>query len=563
MTPTPDSTSLPLRGALTAMALACASLMAGCGFGDNGSGNVIIVPVPPAVAVQTTVISGVVVDATTGAALTSGSISLTIGGTDAAKVVDGNGQAITTLTSTNGTFLLAAKAGTVPSVAAPLEFTLTLTRSGYVPITQKVSLTGNGTSAVEVRMASAQADATGKIPVAADNSGQQTSTTASAGKFGADVSASATLSTAATPKEQKVTASVTIPANVVGSAVDASGKAVAAADGKATLQVVTGSITSLSGLSTVEPVPVKSFAFPVAFAAFASFDVIDSKGQRINKFDPPITLCLSMMAATVNLSVTPTRLYAIGDKVPIYTFDQPTAKWVRHTLDNTPGGAIVDGTVGQADSNGLLPVCFQSGHLSTDAIVTAAPDICSQSLTVIAAAGDTRKFRVREMGFLNGKSMLVEQIYSGTFLADMPAGGAITGEVYNDATNEVVTTFSGNACTSIAANPITVTLAPPPTGTVAVSVSEVCSNDATVSTPLATTVSLFNSSNLLLGSGYTGTTGSFTFSGIATGTTRVSAANSRTTGAAPAEATVNVVSGQTVTVPLSFPVQCRALTGAG
>ena len=565
MTPTLNTIPLPLRGALTAMALACASLMGGCGFGDGGGNNVIITPVAPAVAVQTTVISGVVVDATSGAALASGSTSLSIGGTGALLVVDGAGQAVTTLTSSNGTFLLAAKAGTVPSTAAPLEFTLSLTRSGYVPITQKVSLTSTGTTAVEVRMASAQADSTGKVTVAADNAGQQTkpvvTTAADAGKFptsvpGADFTAKATLiTTAAIPAAEAVSASVTIPVGVVGSAVDANGVKVAAAAGQSTVQVVTGSIKSLGGLSTVEPVAANAAAAPVAFAAFASFDVIDSKGQRITQFDAPITLSLNMLGVTRNLSVTPSRLYAVNDTVPIYNFDEPTAKWVKTGT----------GTVRAKDAaTGLLAVDFQTSHLTTFAALPDAPPTCAQSLTVTAAAGDTRKFTVREMGFFEGVTVLVEQAYNGTFVTQMPTGGQITGEVKNAATGELVASFNGAACTAVAANPLTVTLAAPPaTGTVTVNVSEVCSNDATVTTPLATSVSLFNSSQILLGSGYTGATGSFTVSGIATGATRVTASNPRTTGAASAEATATVLANQTVTVPLSFPVQCRALTGAG
>ena len=562
MTPTPDSTPLPLRGALTAMALACASLIAGCGFGDGGADSVIITPLAPPVAVQTTVISGVVVDATSGAALASGSTSLTIGGTDAAKVVDGAGQAVTTLTSSNGTFLLAAKAGTVPSAATPLEFTLSLTRSGYVPITQKVTLTGTGTTAVQVRMASAAADSTGKVAVAADNAGQQTkpvvTAAADAGKFltstGADFTAKATLLTTATiPAAEAVTAVLTIPVGVVGSAVDASGAKVAAAAGQSTVQVLTGSIKSLGGLSTVPPVAANTAAAPVAIAAFASFDVIDSKGQRITQFDQPITLSLNMLGVTKNLSVTPSRLYAVSDTVPIYNFDEPTAKWVKTGT----------GTVSAKDAiTGILKVDFQTSHLTTFAALPDAPPTCAQSLTVTAAAGDTRNFTVAEMGFLDGVTVKVEQAYNGTFVTQMPTGGQITAEVRNAATGELVTTFSGPACTAVDANPITVTLAAPPaTGTVTVNVSEVCSNSAAVSTPLATSVSLFNSSNIKLGSSYTGATGSITFSGIATGATRVTAANSRSTGAAPAEATATVVANQTVTVPLSFPVQCSTLTG--
>ena len=133
--------------------------LAACGGGGGGK----TVVVPPVVEAADTVVAGVIVDSVTGAALSGQTATITLGGTGAVNLVDGANQAVTSLSTTTGVFSLALKAGVVPSATAPIDFTVSVTRTGYLPVTTEVKLVSPGTTNLEIRMLPAQADNTGKV----------------------------------------------------------------------------------------------------------------------------------------------------------------------------------------------------------------------------------------------------------------------------------------------------------------------------------------------------------------------------------------------------------------
>ena len=194
------------------------------------------------------------------------------------------------------------------------------------------------------------------------------------------------------------TAKITIPANTV--ARDANG---VAASGALTLTVTkysnneTQSLQAFPGgfTPTVSDPNSSYLGAGVTEASgnfitggFAQFNVTDSTGKAIKKFDTPVTLTIDLPKTSKNPETG--ALLKSGDTYPIWSFDETTGKWAFEQ----------NGTIREknpVDANNF-EVVFSSNHLSywnLDWLYWQAGTNCDGRLNITGRpAGDTRALYV-------------------------------------------------------------------------------------------------------------------------------------------------------------------------
>lgn len=544
--------------------------LAACGGGGGGK----TVVVPPVVEAADTVVAGVIVDSVTGAALSGQTATITLGGTGAVNLVDGANQAVTSLSTTTGVFSLALKAGVVPSATAPIDFTVSVTRTGYLPVTTEVKLVSPGTTNLEIRMLPAQADNTGKVAALttdASTAQQTQATVTTAGSLpantgGTDFVAKVTYTPPATEtKADPVVATITVPSTVVAGR-EVNGSLVPAPAGPVTVQVITGNPSEATTAApsvlplqapTVAPSETAADINQPTFQGYAKFNIFDSAGNPINKFSQPITLSMEMQADSVN-GVTGNP-YQIGDQVDIATYDEKTTSWV-------PTGN--KGTVVSIDPvTGNRKVEFKTDHLSWFSFWFFRP-YCSTRITLNPSSStDTRVGRAyiwtfqpfgwwwSYFNFGSSVGFPLSQPYTASYY--LPRFSSVYGYITDARTGAFIRSFSTPACGSYSFTVPAPVVVP---GNLAITTREQCP-DGSNNRVLPATVTV-SANNRVLSTGYTGSTGSLTLNGFTPGSVSVNASwiNSDGTRGSLSQA-ATVLTGQTVSVPLLRTMSCQVVTG--
>ncbi len=566
--------AFPTRLTATALAASLALGLAACGSSLPPE-EPVQVPTEPPVAVQNTVISGAIVDSTTGAALTGTAATVAIGGAGAANVVNLAGTAITSVSSTDGTFSFAIKAGVTPSAASPINLTLSVTRSGNIAVTVPVSVTATGTTNVEVKMLPLQttagavqglpaATATGTATVATATTAGSLPVTSGAGTSSAAFVATTTFTPPASDTNAKpVTATAAVPPTVTAGRV-VNGTLVPAATGTVAAQVIAGNPTqptAVDVLPPVAPVPAAANAADTTLptlSGFAKINIVDSAGNPVNRFSAPITVTMDLQSDAVNPDTN--QPYAVGQTIGIATFNEVTATWEPKKLAN---GTQITGTVVSIDAaTGNRKVEFQTDNLSWFSFFWFRP-FCATGFNLVPASGDTRSADVRFWIYNSAARFFSYYVQryslaaSQNFSFFMPRGSTVSAVIVDRTTGQVITTAGAGGCTTSTIN-IPAPIAAP--GSVTVTTREQCP-DGSNNRALPATVTITSSNGRVLGSAYTGATGSATLSGIPAGAANISASYTAASGTQTLTGSATVVSAQTATVPLLRTLTCNTGTG--
>lgn len=122
---------------------------------------------------------------------------------------------------------------------------------------------------------------------------------------------------------------------------------------------------------------------------FAQFNLTDSTGKAIKKFDSPIQLTIDLPKTSKNPSTGAT--IAAGDTYPVWSFDEVTGKWVFEA-----NGQVREKTPASASN---FEVVFSSNHLSYWNLDYFASDNCTGSINIARnPTGDTRPLYIDIVG---------------------------------------------------------------------------------------------------------------------------------------------------------------------
>lgn len=122
---------------------------------------------------------------------------------------------------------------------------------------------------------------------------------------------------------------------------------------------------------------------------FAQFNLTDSTGKAIKKFDSPIQLTIDLPKTSKNPSTGAT--IAAGDTYPVWSFDEITGKWVFEA-----NGQVREKTPASASN---FEVVFSSNHLSYWNLDYFASDNCTGSINIARnPTGDTRPLYIDIVG---------------------------------------------------------------------------------------------------------------------------------------------------------------------
>lgn len=122
---------------------------------------------------------------------------------------------------------------------------------------------------------------------------------------------------------------------------------------------------------------------------FAQFNLTDSSGKAIKKFDSPIQLTIDLPKTSKNPATGAT--IAAGDTYPVWSFDEVTGKWVFEA-----NGQVQEKTPASASN---FEVVFSSTHLSYWNLDYFASDNCTGSINIARnPTGDTRPLYIDIVG---------------------------------------------------------------------------------------------------------------------------------------------------------------------
>ena len=325
-------------------------------------------------------------------------VTMTGPAVDAGLVVDANNASVKekTLTTDIGTVTVAANYdATNTSFSVLVGNAATGWTQTGVELRKETSSIGSQTLVVKLinpkQAAAINADANLALAVASQNFAASATGAISDGPISVKTSAkSASNDTEGT--EQIGTATLDIPAGV--NALDAAGNKINLT-GQITATTVKFGNGSASSMS----------AFPGGFAptvvtkagqtdntgafitgGFAQFNLTDSNGTAIKKFDQDVTLSIDLPKTSKQLDGT---ALVAGDIYPVWSYDEATGKWQFET-----DGMISEKTPADPDN---FTVSFKSKHLSYWNLYFYG-DTCTGTLNLGRTALDTRPLSVELVG---------------------------------------------------------------------------------------------------------------------------------------------------------------------
>ncbi|CAM3831971.1 hypothetical protein [Pseudoalteromonas maricaloris] len=455
------------KKSLLALSVASALALSGC-FSDDDN-NVVITPPPeptdPVVVAPETptalafVVSGNVVDVDTVDIVAPATITFFEDGEPTPNLVNVNGDAITQITTEDGSYTFTVKEGANVGVV-----TAVVVADGYFSKSFDIDLSNEDSAAtleaelalvskggdevVEASVSESVANATTASPVTA---------AAAKGKAGSDV---------------------TVPAGV--QLRDASGNA------------VTGSSVSLT-VGSADPTSSKiSAVLPAGLSAGSTTSIKkpvgvsnivmqDNNGTKIKQFSQEIDVSVSLPVAT--LAPSGDRTIQTGDQFDVSSNNEDTGKWQSETNKATVGALNAEGTAYKAS--------FKTDHLTFFTLSRSVP-ICTQGITV-NVTGDTvpssglyvsmTSADASVSSYLRGGTTSKTVVSASTSARYGISSSATARVVIRDAAGNVWGNASStNAEVQVCNGPVSITLANPIQTTVNenVTVRAVCSNDTTV-----------------------------------------------------------------------------------
>ncbi|MGA4604074.1 hypothetical protein [Pseudoalteromonas maricaloris] len=455
------------KKSLLALSVASALALSGC-FSDDDN-NVVITPPPeptdPVVVAPETpaalafAVSGNVVDIDTVDIVAPATITFFEDGEPTSNLVNVNGDAITQITTEDGSYTFTVKEGANVGI-----------------VTAVVAADGYFSKSFDIDLSNEDSAATLEAELALVSKGGDEVVEAS-------VSESVTNATTASPvtaaaAKGKAGSDVTVPAGV--QLRDASGNA------------VTGSSVSLT-VGSADPTSSKiSAVLPAGLSAGSTTSIKkpvgvsnivmqDNNGTKIKQFSQEIDVSVSLPVAT--LAPSGDRTIQTGDQFDVSSNNEDTGKWQSETNKATVGALNAEGTAYKAS--------FKTDHLTFFTLSRSVP-ICTQGITV-NVTGDTvpssglyvsmTSADASVSSYLRGGSTSKTVVSASTSARYGISSTATARVVIRDAAGNVWGNASStNAEVQVCNGPVAITLANPIQTTVNenVTVRAVCSNDTTV-----------------------------------------------------------------------------------
>ncbi|ASD68081.1 hypothetical protein [Pseudoalteromonas piscicida] len=455
------------KKSLLALSVASALALSGC-FSDDDN-NVVITPPPeptdPVVVAPETpaalafAVSGNVVDVDTVDIVAPATITFFEDGEPTSNLVNVNGDAITQITTEDGSYTFTVKEGANVGV-----------------VTAVVAADGYFSKSFDIDLSNEDSAATLEAELALVSKGGDEVVEASVSESVANATTASPVTAAAT--KGKAGSDVTVPAGV--QLRDASGNA------------VTGSSVSLT-VGSADPTSSKiSAVLPAGLSAGSTTSIKkpvgvsnivmqDNNGTKIKQFSQEIDVSVSLPVTT--LAPSGDRTIQTGDQFDVSSNNEDTGQWQSETNKATVGALNAEGTAYKAS--------FKTDHLTFFTLSRSVP-ICTQGITV-NVTGDTvpssglyvsmTSADASVSSYLRGGSTSKTVVSASTSARYGISSAATARVVIRDAAGNVWGNASStNAEVQVCNGPISITLANPIQTTVNenVTVRAVCSNDTTV-----------------------------------------------------------------------------------
>jgi hypothetical protein len=583
---------------LSGLALAMAALaFTGCSSGGGSTVDNTPVIQPAARATLAVALQTVVLDAATGLPITvtgTDQISVSVYGTDANKVVDGNGATLYSpangfagpLTTQNGILTVYLKPGT--PVPDQMSLRLVASAKNYLVssnnlVIKSTDLTTDGSTTsiqVPITLISASIDPN-LLPATV-----KAATTPVTLTGGVTPTAPTTAVTVADPTINLGTAKVTIPATTTIYA-DAAKKVPLPAGTTAVSITYNNNSSDASlaafpgGFTTNQGSDGSALPTPGTFISggFASVEVTstaaDGTVTKAKTFDKPISITVSIPNTTTNPYTG--AAVATGDVIPIWSYDTTTGDWSVMTLKSDPT-TIISGTVGNLGTDGSFPVTFQTDHLSyfnldwlcyRDNIprTKTVPSCDSAPFTITGAKGNALLLvaSLDGGGYLHSMTLDAGSIASITSILNAPKGQAMTIKAYlgtntADPAKLVGSVKSPDVCKGVTLNVTVPTSNPITYANVDVSARELCAQNQTVGRVVPSDGVTATATGLPFVTAMTGTTGVGTLNSLIVGKTyNISVVNRDGNSQSHS---YTVLPANNAAQVFTFPIQCSPVTGA-
>lgn len=237
---------------------------------------------------------------------------------------------------------------------------------------------------------------------------------------------------------------------------------------------------------------------------FAQFNLTDSSGKAIKKFDTPVTLTIDLPKSSKNPNTG--NPIAAGDIYPVWSFDEVTGKWVFEA-----NGQVRDKTPASASN---FEVVFQSTHLSYWNLDYFESDNCTGSINIARSpTGDTRPLYLDIVGVEGSRFYRAINGVTDSALTLAYSPRINVNVTIKDSRGDVVgTAFNQNLCSGV--NISTSQLPTITYATLQTNVTESCPDGVTGKSPVPTYVYFYDNSTYQ--GGYT-STGSSSIGNIESG----------------------------------------------
>ena len=544
-----------------------AMLLAACGGDGGGSTNPSSAPAPIAALNSQARYQIVLKNAITGQRITD-SLSVAFTGDAELKAADGSSLNGKTITTTDG---LVALGATFNATAKDFSVLVGNRALGWVETGVRVlgSTTSTGDQVVELRLVNiknAAAINASPVPISMVVGTGNASATGALTSSVVLATPSKLVTNAEGEAETTGTSTLNLATGTIGTTAD--GKPAAA--GPLTVSVVNYSNANIDSLSafpggfgaTVSGAPSSvlngAAANDGAFitGGFAQFNVTDSKGNAIRKFDKPVSVSIDLPKTSLDADGVPVQA---GAGYPVWSYDDATGAW---KFEKT--GTITEKS--PVDPNNYT-VAFSTDHLSSWNLDFYTPSCTAQINLTGRPQGDQRSLTIQVVGVKGQRFSSTGEITDSQLnLYRSPYKTRVNVKVLDQG---VVVGQASNALLCAAPNQpkpisIPITLKPLTVGSIQVNTSESCPDGSQKrALPSFAFVNVNNSNKFRVG--YTtpvpgDTVARKEFFSIPAGTSTVYALNLRKF--SYEVQSVAVTANNTTTASFNFGLTCTRPTGA-
>lgn len=478
------------RIAVPFLLLAC---MLGYGCGRSG-GTTALVQAPPAKTLQKTVINIAVQDASTGALVSD--VTLTLSG---ATFINGENTTITSASASGGITTVYVK-----DDPAPAAISIRAGAAGYIGTTQKITIDTSGVTLATISLlnVSTAGSLTGVAAVSQSaSSAGGTTVTAS------DTSTSQVTVTvpAASAMKDSSGAALSGNLNVTVAYVDQS----APIDAALTLPTTADTLFSFGGTTV---------AGSLMTVGAATITITDANGKVASQMQAGTTIPITITVPATTLNPGTGAAVRTGDTLDVYSFSDSSGIW---TFEGSSSALVCASGTCMSTYNATHLSGFHFGGFVTPTgacptVATNCPSGCGANIFVNNSNRNNIDIDLHGSGY-NGSYSTGS--YSSVYVDNVPKNTNITISASYGGGTPISHTVS-NFCNMSTAEKTFDVSSILPTGSITVTVNEVCKGKPSVITPVGSsgvTAGFYLPFNSFLISGSTNSSGKVTLSPLGTG----------------------------------------------